>query len=216
MGTESLMDPSSPIEAGSATPLAAVAQAFEELAGQLDSCDGDLGLAPFSAACSLVSVLFDCLGFAFKFAEMEYVAKVTDLTEASKEYDTLNKILDHDLELDTVRKQGSHSRSLRRVRLGLDLIRVFFEQFLLSSECSLKEVASNAYGQVCAPFHAWTIRTAVAAGMYTLPTREQLLVKLNETDQSVEKEMQRYIDACSPIIQYIDNLFLSRDIALDW
>lgn len=35
-------------------------------------------------------------------------------------------------------------------------------------------------------------------------------------DCSVQKEMRRYIDASSPIIDYIDNLFLSRSISLDW
>lgn len=46
---------------------------------------------------------------------------------------------------------------------------------------TLKEAASTAYAQVCAPYHSWTVRTAVAAGMYTLPTRDQLLLKLKET-----------------------------------
>lgn len=53
--------------------------------------------------------------------------------------------------------------------------------YLYFSGCSLKEAASNAYGQVCAPFHTWAIRKAVGAGMYALPTREQLIVRLNET-----------------------------------
>ena len=35
-------------------------------------------------------------------------------------------------------------------------------------------------------------------------------------DCSVQKEMRRFIDASSPIIEYIDNLFLSRNISLDW
>ncbi|WOL09244.1 hypothetical protein Cni_G17997 [Canna indica] len=215
MGEQPLSDPSFEV-AGEATPLSAVAVAFEELARLLDDGPTDLRIAPFSDACSLVTALFGCLGFAFKFAEMEYVSKVNDLIEASKTYDTLNCILDHDLENDTVRKQGSHSRNLRRVRLGLDLIKALFEQFLSSSECSLKDAASNAYDEVCAPFHAWTIRKAVGAGMYTLPSRDQLLVRLNETDESVEKEMQKYINSCRPVIEYIDNLFLSRNISLDW
>lgn len=40
-----------------------------------------------------------------------------------------------------------------------------------------------AYTKVCAPYHSWAVRTAVSAGMYSLPTREQLLVKLNETGE---------------------------------
>lgn len=56
------------------TPLAAMAEAFEELSRSLQS--KDLRLAPFCSACALVSVLFSFLGFAFKFAEAEYVSKV--------------------------------------------------------------------------------------------------------------------------------------------
>lgn len=201
------------------TPLSAMADAFEDLASSLiqvvDSGEG-FRLEPFCEACSLVSVLFGVLGLAFKFAEMEYVAKVNDLLEASKRFDTLSNILDYDVENDSVKKAGSHSRNLRRVRLGLDLMKALFEQFISSSDCSLKDAASTAYTQVCAPYHTWAIRKAVGAGMYALPTREQLILRLNENDESVEKEMKRYMVACSPIIEYIDNLYLSRNISLDW
>ena len=60
------------------TPLSAIVQAFEELSKFL-GCQmkvEELQLDTFCDACSLVSVLFSCLGLAFKFAEMEYVAKV--------------------------------------------------------------------------------------------------------------------------------------------
>ncbi|KAF8389780.1 hypothetical protein HHK36_024299 [Tetracentron sinense] len=141
---------------------------------------------------------------------------VRNLVQASKTYNTLKNILDYDVENDTVRKPGSLSRNLRRVRQGLELIKTLFEQFLSSDECSLREAASTAYAQACAPYHTWAIRTAVFAAMYALPTREQLLLKLNETDSSAEKEMRRYIKASLPVIEYIDNLYISRNISLDW
>lgn len=49
------------------------------------------------------------------------------------------------------------------------------------SDYSLKEAASEAYKQVCAPYHTWAVRTAVSAGMCALPTRDQLLLNLNES-----------------------------------
>lgn len=49
---------------------------------------------------------------------------------------------------------------------------------------SLKDPASKAYAQVFAPHHGWAIRKAVAAGMYALPTKAQLLKKLNEDGES--------------------------------
>ncbi|KAL7171224.1 hypothetical protein ACSBR2_035967 [Camellia fascicularis] len=202
--------------------LSAMAEAFEQLSRSVNkstSSDNDddlLQLKPFCDACSLVSVLFGCLGIAFKFAEFEYCGKVRDLVEASKRYSCLNNLLDVDVKNDTVRTPGSLSRNLRRVRQGLDLIRALFEKFLSSDYCTLKDAASTAYAQVCAPYHTWAVRTAVSAGMYALPTREQLLLNLNETDESAEKEMRRYIKASLPIIEYIDKLYISRNISLDW
>lgn len=60
------------------TPLSAVADAFEELSAVVKAkgFDYDLDLKTFCDACSLVSVLFGCLGKAFKFAELEYCSKV--------------------------------------------------------------------------------------------------------------------------------------------
>lgn len=50
---------------------------------------------------------------------------------------------------------------------------------------SLKDPASKAYEQALAPYHGWAIRKAVSAGMYVLPTKEQLLKKLNEDGKSI-------------------------------
>lgn len=56
--------------------------------------------------------------------------QVGDLLEASKKFNTLSSIVDFDLKNKTVRSQGSHTRNLRRVRQGLDLIRELFQNFL--------------------------------------------------------------------------------------
>ncbi|CAN0876388.1 ACD11 homolog protein [Linum grandiflorum] len=228
---------SSSMTTQSRTPLSEVAEAFEELERRLrrerrivneegefvfveeeegEEGEADLRLDFFCEACSLVPILFSCLGLAFKFAESEYVAKVRDLAEASKRFDKLHNVVDLDVANRTVRTAGSHTRNLRRVRQGLDLIRGIFQQFLASNDHSLKDAATTAYSQICAPYHTWAVRTAVYAGMYTLPTRDQLLMRLQETDQSAEKKMQRYIKASLPVIQHIDRLYTSRNITLDW
>jgi Glycolipid transfer protein (GLTP) len=45
---------------------------------------------------------------------------------------------------------------------------------------SLRNATSVAYEKVLAPHHGWAIRKAVAAGMYALPSKFQLLKRLNE------------------------------------
>ncbi|MCI29266.1 glycolipid transfer protein domain-containing protein 1-like [Trifolium medium] len=55
-----------------------IAVAFKDLANTVsDSQTAEVEVAPFSRACSLISPLFGCLGIAFKFAEMDFVAKVS-------------------------------------------------------------------------------------------------------------------------------------------
>ncbi|XWS55349.1 hypothetical protein CRYUN_Cryun10bG0167100 [Craigia yunnanensis] len=87
-------------------------------------------VASFSGACSFVSPLFGCLGITFKFAKMDYVSKVHDLAEASKLIATLNAMLDKDIEGNCVRKAMSHTRNLLRVKHGLGVVRVLFEQII--------------------------------------------------------------------------------------
>ncbi|CDP17318.1 unnamed protein product [Coffea canephora] len=201
-------------------PLRQMSEAFKALSDSLNSQnsldEAHLGVGPFSQACSLVSPLFRCLGIAFKFAEMDYVAKVDDLAETSKSVATLQVMMERDIEANCVRKAGSHTRNLLRVKRGLDMVKVLFEQILSSNGNSLKDPASTAYAQVFAPYHAWAIRKAVAAGMYALPTRAQLLKKLNEDEISAKTKMQIYIDSVAPIILYVDKLFTSRDLGIDW
>ncbi|KAF5472569.1 hypothetical protein F2P56_009280 [Juglans regia] len=197
-------------------PLRKISEAFNELAVTVNSQTADVELAPFSGACSLISPLFRCLGIAFRFAERDYIAKVKDLAEASKSIGTLQALLERDIEANTVRKAGSHSRNLMVVKRGLDMLRVLYEQLLETEGNSLKEPASKSYAQVFAPYHGWVIRKSVAAEMYALPTRAQLLKKLNEDEASSKVQMQNYIATVTPLILYIEKLFLSRDLGLDW
>ncbi|KAJ0488949.1 putative glycolipid transfer protein [Helianthus annuus] len=169
-------------DAGPGTALSLIADAFEEISDSINKdVSVELRLKPFCDACSLISVLFGSFGIAFKFAEMEYTSKVNDLADAAILYGTLSKVIDCDVKTDTVKSAESLTRKLRRVRQGLDLIRELFQNFLSTDDYSLKEAASTAYKQVCAPYHTWVVRTAVSAGMCALPTRDQLLLSLNET-----------------------------------
>ncbi|KAF3959543.1 hypothetical protein CMV_015657 [Castanea mollissima] len=114
-------------------PLRKISEAFKELEATVNSqTPDDVKVASFSRACTLISPLFGCLGIAFKFAEMDYVAKVNDLVEASKSIGTLQDMIERDVEANTVKKGGSHTRNLLRVKRGIDMIKVLFEQMLVT------------------------------------------------------------------------------------
>ncbi|PNX95531.1 glycolipid transfer domain-containing protein 1-like, partial [Trifolium pratense] len=141
---------------------------------------------------------------------------VNDLAEASKSIQTLHSLIDQDVQAKSVRNAGSHTRNLLRVRRGLDMVRVLFEQMIVTEGNSLRDPASKAYEQALAPYHGWAIRKAVSAGLYVLPTKEQLLKKLNEDVASAKEQMQIYVSSSEAVIQYIDKLYVSRNLGTDW
>jgi len=197
-------------------PLRVIGEAFDKLAAVLMAENHDLGVAQFSEAASLLSILFGCLGIAFRFAEVDYAAKVRDLMEASKSLDTLPSLLDHDVKRNIVRRAGSRSRNLLRVKQGIEMVKVLFEEIISTEGNSLKEPASIAYARVLASSQGWAVRKAVSAGMYAIPTRAQLFKILNEDEKSSRAQMQRYIAASTPVIQYVDHLFIIRNLGIKW
>lgn len=197
-------------------PLFAIAKSWKGLQGELGEGQAALRLGSFSQACSLISPLFGCLGIAFKFAEKDYVAKVHDLCGAAKDYATLPAMVDQDIRNGTVRNGGSHTRNLLRVLRGVDMVRVLFEHILVTEGNSLKEPASKAYEQVFAPHHGWTIRKAVGAGMFMLPTKAQFLKKLHEEEDSAKERIQDFVKSAGPVVEYVNNMYVEKEIGTDW
>ena len=74
---------------------------------------------------------------------------------------------------------------------------------------SLRNAASVAYAQVLAPHHGWIIRQAVAAGMYALPSKSQLLKKLNEEGVCPQIQTLRIIHFAPKLISLSLSLSLS-------
>jgi hypothetical protein len=58
--------------------------------------------------------------------------QVDDLVEASKSISTLPSMVELDIQTDTVRKPGSLTRNLLRVKRGIDMVKVLFEQILVT------------------------------------------------------------------------------------
>lgn len=76
-------------------------------------------------------ILINADSLSFCFIVTRY--QVNDLAEASKSISVLPVMMDSDIEADCVRKGGSHTRNLLRVKRGIDMVKVLFEH-IISSE----------------------------------------------------------------------------------
>ncbi|CAM6096580.1 unnamed protein product [Calypogeia fissa] len=210
------------MEENSSTPLKEISEAFAGLAADVSRAKSSsvhseqVQVAKFANACDRISVLFGCLGIAFKFAEKDYVAKVKDLQAAGKEFNTLPEMIDGDISTDTVRLAGSHARNLLRVKRGVDMVHILFQHILITPGNSLREPASTAYDQVFSRHHGWAIRKAVSAGMYVLPSKSHFLSKLNEQEDSAQEYMRSFATSADPVVEYVNGLFTSRELGVDW
>lgn len=89
--------------------------------------------------------------------------------------------------------------------------------FFVDRGNSLKDPASKAYAQVFAPYHGWAIRKAVAAGMYALPTKAQLLSKLNEDgESSISWNFYFIISTSTEIYIYFCFLLVHHSVFVLW
>lgn len=58
---------------------------------------------------------------------------MNDLVEASKSISAVPLMMEDDVKSDCVRRGGSHTRNLLRVKRGIDMVKVLFEH-IVSSE----------------------------------------------------------------------------------
>lgn len=199
-------------------PLHAIASSFSALLAEHERSGEELPTGPFAEACDHISVLFTFLGMAFSFGGRDYIEKVKDLREAAQNFPRLSTLVEGDIINCTVRRPNSHTRNLLRVKRGLECMQLIFEHLLQADPqtVSLREAATGAYNTVFGPYHSWTIRKAVGAGMYTLPTKAQFLSRLKESDETWRGHAETYVSSVRPVIEYVERLFTSRDLGLDW
>jgi len=102
----------------------------------------------------------------------------------------------------------------------------------------------TAYMTVFAPYHGPAIRNAATDVMSSLPTRARMLVLLGENGEFISRNliipalemtrislkysclilseasakvlMRKYIDASVVVTRYIDQLFASKGLTVDW
>jgi hypothetical protein len=58
--------------------------------------------------------------------------QVQDLSKAANEFESLPAMIDYDIRNNSVRDGGSHTRNLLRVLRGVDMVRLLFQQILIT------------------------------------------------------------------------------------
>ncbi|MCL7042488.1 hypothetical protein MKW94_025702 [Papaver nudicaule] len=195
--------------------------AFKDLAASTVNGE-DMELKPFAQACSLIASLVQHLGPLFGFGVKDLTKKVANINAASKSFRTLISMLEADIERNSVRTVGSHSRNLLRFKRAIEMLKILFEQIVAANfddegDNSLVAQLLETYSEVFDQHHGRAIKASVSKYVSLIvPTKAQFLVKLEEDEASIVAKMKIIVEAATLVIQYIDNLFVSRGLGLDW
>lgn len=58
-----------------------------------------------------------------------------------------------------------------------------------------------------APMHTWVVRTGIKAGMIALPTREDFLESIGETEESARTHVEPFVRATDAVVTSIAKLY---------
>lgn len=158
--------------------------------------------ADFVAACNNLLPIFDGLGSIFAaFPKADLQAKANSLHEIQGQLETLFEVVDADKQAGTITQKGSRGRNLQRLVIIQDFVRHIFVNLLADPAKLFRVAVSEAYDVTLGKIHTWAVRTAIKAGLYTLPSTDNFLRSIGETAESGMQKGQKLVDAANPVLQ---------------
>ncbi|KAI3853438.1 hypothetical protein MKX03_037399 [Papaver bracteatum] len=203
------------------TLLRKMSQAFIELADTANQ-NKDMEVKPFAQACSYITDLMRHLGPLSKFAVDDFAPRVADLEAVSRSFRSLKSMMQGNIEQNNVRSPGSHTRNLLLVKRVIELVNILFQQIVATNyddkgDNALPSQGLAAYLAVFSQYHGTGLKATAEFFKPLIPSKAQFLVILEERDEaSIVAQMRIIVEAATRITQYIDNLFIAKDLGIDW
>lgn len=171
----------------------------------LDSSTHAINTAAFAAAMEKVLPIFEKIGTVFLFARHEFAHKVESIVAVAEKHATLDQVVQAGKEDGTLTKKNSPGRNVHRLLNTLNFISAIFQN--LAKGMTLKDAVSDAYDRTLAQIHAWVVRAGIKTGMMALPTREQFLASIGETEESAMQHYEGFVSAAHALVAMIEKLY---------
>jgi hypothetical protein len=142
--------------------------------------------------------------------------QVEQIQSRSRGAATLKELVEQDMANNTVKAADSNTTILLRLMRALQVVKVLFEQLLKGRGVEFQSAATTAYMVVFGAYHKEPIQNMVKRAISSLPTRAWLMNKINEEEGDIFIEMRKYVDASAAVINYIEELFTSNGLEMNW
>ncbi|GLI59613.1 hypothetical protein VaNZ11_001545 [Volvox africanus] len=163
--------------------------------------------ADFACLCEHILEAFDHLGTIMYFAKLEMGGKVESIKRVSGQLTTLREVVAADIEANRATHKGSCARNLHRLMLVITFVRLMLSNLLENPSMQLKDALWNAYQGSLGPIHTYMVRTAVWAGLVTMPTRETFMRSIGETEESARAHVPEVIATSGQVVARLEALY---------
>jgi hypothetical protein len=174
--------------------------------------DKHMNTVGFCDAMSLILPVFDSLGMFFQFAKTEMGSKVEALRVAKEQQPTLNDVVEHCIKAKTVTVKNSTARNLHRLVSAVDFIKVLMANLAKDPKMTLHNACYDAYNKTMAHIHTFVVRTAVKAGMYTLPARDTFLQGLGESGPEAKDHVDTFVQVAEAFNNNVLTLYAGTNM----
>ncbi|GIL77036.1 hypothetical protein Vretimale_3239 [Volvox reticuliferus] len=163
--------------------------------------------ADFACLCEHILEAFDHLGTIMYFAKLEMGGKVESIKRVSGQLTTLREVVAADIAANRATLKGSCARNLHRLMLVITFVRLMLSNLLENPSMQLKDALWNAYQGSLSPIHTYMVRTAVWAGLVTMPSRETFMRSIGETEESARAHVPEVITTSGQVIARLEALY---------
>jgi hypothetical protein len=161
---------------------------------------------PFLDAFKDILIIFDICGSGFGFVKQDIVTKVGIIREIyEKDPDNstnLQDMVEREVAAKTARnkKKAGVSRNLLRLMWAILFIRTLLREIGTKEDLTMQEGVRIAYDKALKEHHPWVIRTAVAAAIHFVPSKETFLQKISIDLDRKNEYLERVENALGPLI----------------
>ncbi|GLC37363.1 hypothetical protein PLESTB_001595300 [Pleodorina starrii] len=163
--------------------------------------------ADFASLCEHILEAFDHLGTIMYFAKLEMGGKVESIKRVSAQLITLREVVEVDIRANRATNKGSCARNLHRLMLVITFVRLMLSNLLENPSMQLKDALWNAYQGSLSPIHTYMVRTAVWAGLVTMPSRETFMRSIGETEESARAHVPAVVAAAGEVVARLETLY---------
>jgi len=141
------------------------------------------------------------------------ILKTHRQSNAGPNYRTVQSMVDFEVanKITTVKgKPPSGSRTLLRLHRALEFIMLLFEKIQNAPlDEKLQPATSEAYNNTLYKHHTWIIRKGVGLAFHMMPTKRQLLERMNGTKTQEEylKQMDQVMSASKPVYDTVQQIY---------